>query len=129
MRHAAAVIVLAWACAQSSAREFVLNVEPRRSTGLTVRTAGAHVGRQGAVVTYVLSAEAQVRARVMNIAGKPIRTLTRNATAAAGSNTLMWNLASDLNTRVPNGCYLVQIEASTQDGQRASALQTIVVER
>jgi len=114
---------------QGGARQFVLKVEPRRSTGLTIRTAGAQVGRQGAVVTYVLSAEAKVRARVMNIAGKPIRTLTRNATAAAGSNTLMWNLSSDLNTRVPNGCYLVEIEASTQDGQRANALQTIVVER
>jgi hypothetical protein len=114
---------------QGGAREFVLKVEPRKTTGLTVRTAGANVRPQGASITYVLSADADVKARVINISGRLIRTLTRNKAVAAGSNTLKWDLTSDLRTRVPNGLYLVEIEAVTQDGQCARAIERVPVAR
>jgi hypothetical protein len=114
---------------QGGTREFRLEVKPRRSAGLTVRPAGAQVKGNVAAVSYVLSSEAAVSARVLNLIGRPIRTLARGTSAAAGTNTLSWDLTSDAHTKVARGSYLVEIEAVTQDGQRATAIQPLIVNR
>jgi len=114
---------------QGGAREFRLQVKPRTSAGLTLRPAGAQVKGAVAAVSYVLSADAEVSARVLNVGGRLVRTLGQGASAPAGTNTLTWDLTSDAQTRVPSGRYLVQIEAVTQDGQRATIIQSILVDR
>ncbi|MBM3473205.1 MAG: hypothetical protein FJX75_08065, partial [Armatimonadetes bacterium] len=110
-------------------REFRLEVKPRTAAGLTIRTTGVQVRPNLAAVSYTVAADAEITAEVLNVAGRPIRTLTRGSSVAAGANTLNWDLKSEAQTRVPAGRYLVRIEAATPDGQRASALQTVFVNR
>ncbi len=114
---------------QGGARAFRLEVSARVTGGLTVRAAGANLGHQGAAITYVLSQPAQVRAQVLNMAGRLVRTLSQADAVDAGTNTLLWDLSSDAHTLVPGGRYLVVIEATTPDGQRARALQNLSVTR
>jgi len=54
----------------------------------------------GAQITFSLSSAAQVQARILNIAGRPIRTLCLAKDCEAGTNTLLWNAQSDQGLRV-----------------------------
>jgi hypothetical protein len=114
---------------QGGARAFRLEISRRVTGGLTVRAAGANLGHQGASITYVLNQAAQVRAQVLNMAGRVVRTLSQGDTVDTGTNTLIWDLSSDAHTLVPGGRYMVVIEATTPDGQRARAMQNIIVSR
>ncbi len=79
----------------------------------------------GAQITFTLSAAAQVHARVLNIAGRPIKTLCHWKDCEAGTNTLLWNAQSDSGLPVPNGTYLVQVCAGADDGRQARALAQV----
>ena len=47
----------------------------------------------------------------------------------AGSSQIVWNLASDRGTRVPNGTYLIRIQARAEDGQAVSTIRPLRVDR
>ena len=83
----------------------------------------------GAQLTFSLSSSAQVRARVLNIAGRPVKTLCTARDSEAGSNTLLWNAMSDQGLAVPGGTYLVEVAASAPDGSQTRALTQLRVER
>ncbi len=83
----------------------------------------------GAEVVFSLSAPAEVAAQVVNIAGRPVRTLCRAKDCDAGANTLAWNTLSDNGLAVPNGTYLVRIEARTAAGEVARGLATVSLRR
>jgi hypothetical protein len=110
-------------------REFRIEVKPRAAAGLTIRTTGVQMRPGLAAVSYMVATDAKISAEVVNVAGRPIRMLTRGQSVGAGANTLNWDLKSDAQTRVPAGRYLVRIEAVTPDGQRAQAVGTILVNR
>jgi hypothetical protein len=114
---------------QGGARQFRLEVTPRTTAGLTLRTTGAQPNPAAVAVSYVVSADATITAEVLNLAGRKVATLTRGATVSAGTNALTWNLTSENGTKVPAGRYLVRLEAATADGQRAFAVQSILVNR
>jgi len=95
-----------------------------------VVSATASQATSGAVaVTYTLSRDASVQVVVMNIAGRPVRTLVQDALRPAGSSQIVWNLASDRGTRVPNGTYLIRIQARAEDGQAVSTIRPLRVDR
>ena len=81
----------------------------------------------GAQVAFVLSAPGEVGARVLNIAGRPVKTLCAARDCEAGANTLLWNATSDHGTTVPNGMYLVEVTARGKDGSQARALAAVRV--
>ncbi len=83
----------------------------------------------GAQITFTLSAAAQVHARVLNIAGRPIKTLCHWRGCEAGTNTLLWNAASDGGLSVPNGTYLVEVTVRAEDGAQARALSQVSLQR
>jgi hypothetical protein len=83
----------------------------------------------GAQVQFGLSSAAQVDARVLNIAGRPIKTICTAKACEAGTNTLLWNAMSDGGLRVPNGVYLVDVAARTDDGGQSKALTQVRVGR
>jgi flagellar hook assembly protein FlgD len=100
------------------------------AAGVAITSAAAAPLASGAVqVTYTLSAPAQVRARVMNIAGRPIRTVAAQQEAAAGANTLLWDGRSDAGVAVPNGAYFVELLAQTADGAQARVLASAHLNR
>jgi hypothetical protein len=83
----------------------------------------------GAHITFGLSSAAQVEARILNIAGRPVRTLCHAKDCEAGTNTLLWNADSDRGLAVPNGTYLVEVTAKAEDGPQARALGQVRVSR
>ncbi len=93
-------------------------------TGTSVRETAA-----GAQVTFSLSSAAQVQARILNMAGRPVRTLCRAHECEAGRNTLVWNALADDGLPVPNGIYVVELTATAEEGQQARALSRVTLAR
>ena len=85
--------------------------------------------RQGVEVTYVLSADAAVTATVLNVAGRPIRDLVQDKPQSAGRATLLWDLRASDGLPVPNGAYLVELAARSEDGQLARGVSRVSVFR
>jgi hypothetical protein len=83
----------------------------------------------GAQVVLSLTAPAGVDARVLNIAGRPVRTLCQGKAFAAGAGTLLWNARSDTGLSVPGGTYLIEITARAADGSCSRALATVRLSR
>lgn len=79
----------------------------------------------GTQITFALSSSAQVQARILNVAGRPIKTLCRAKECAAGTNTLVWNAQSDQGLPVPNGTYLAEVTAKTAGGAQARELAQV----
>jgi len=102
----------------------VTTAAPTALTGLTAAPTNA-----GVQVTFTLSAAAQVEARVLNIAGRPIAALCHARDCAAGTNALLWNARSDSGLPAPNGTYLIEVDAKAADGSRSRALTTVRLQR
>ena len=83
----------------------------------------------GAQLTFTLTSAASVSARVLNIAGRPVKTLFTSRDCGAGTNTLLWNATSDRGTSVPNGTYLVEVAANGPDGGVARGLARAIIRR
>ena len=84
---------------------------------------------RGAQIVFTLSAPAEVQAEVLNIAGRPVRLITRGTPLEAGTQTMVWTGQSDAGLAVPNGTYLVRVTARSQDGASSQALGTVVIRR
>ncbi len=110
--------------------KMVTTVEGAASTGaMHITGLMAVPTSMGAQVQYALSSAAQVDARVLNIAGRPIRTLCTARDCKAGTNRLIWNAQADNGLRVPNGQYLVELLARTPDGALARRLTQVRIDR
>ena len=83
----------------------------------------------GAQVTFTLSSAAEVSARVLNLAGRPVRTLCRGMECEAGTNTLVWNGRSDAGVVVPRGTYLVEVTARDAEGGESRMLGRVGMDR
>ncbi|MHB8997484.1 MAG: FlgD immunoglobulin-like domain containing protein [Armatimonadota bacterium] len=94
---------------------------------LTSVTAQAKTGSMA--MTYNLSASAEVTARVLNIAGRPVRVLQAGNLQAAGTNMMLWNYSDQTGKKVPAGTYLLKLTARGDDGREVQALQTLAVQR
>jgi hypothetical protein len=79
----------------------------------------------GAQVTFTLADGADVTAEVLNVAGRPVRTLCTDRACEAGRNALLWNAQSDQGLRVPNGVYLIRVTARDEAGGQSTALATV----
>jgi hypothetical protein len=83
----------------------------------------------GAQVSFSLASAATVEAHVLNLAGRPVRTLCQGKTFDAGTNTLLWNARSDQGLPVPGGSYLIEVTARGADGSQSRALATVRINR
>jgi hypothetical protein len=100
---------------------------PTPAPGLT--SLAAVPTRTGAQITFTLASPAQVQARVLNMAGRPVKTLCIGRDCSAGANTLLWNAQGDTGLSVPNGTYLVEVSTKAADGEQARALGQVVIRR
>lgn len=110
-------------------RKFTLEVAPKSAAGLVISAGTASQSGDRASVSYTLSAPATTSVSILNIAGRAVRVLQTGAVAPAGVNTVAWDLRGDSGTRVPAGRYLVRIEAVAENGQAASTVVTMQVNR
>jgi hypothetical protein len=83
----------------------------------------------GVQLLFSLSAPAQVRARVLNLGGRVVRTLCLVTMGAVGRNVLLWNLQSDQGLSVPSGRYLIEVVAGSPGGAQTRALAELTVAR
>ena len=83
----------------------------------------------GAEVMFTLTAAADVEARVLNLAGRPVGTICRSRACEAGANTLMWSGRSDAGLRAPAGRYLIEVTARGDDGEQARAVAPVSLSR
>ena len=96
---------------------------------LSVSSVTAIPTSDGADIDFALTRAANVSARIMNLAGRPVKTLCRSMDGDAGTNTLFWDATSDTGLNAPSGQYLVEITAATEDGQSARALTRVMLRR
>ena len=94
---------------------------------LALTSLAAQPTANGAEVAFSLTSAADVQARVMNLAGRPVKTLCVAAPCEAGTNTLLWNAQTDGGPRVPSGTYLVELVARGEDGSQARGLTQVRV--
>lgn len=96
---------------------------------LAVANASALPTPLGAEVVFTLTRPADITVTVLNLAGRPIRTVCAAQSCAAGLNALTWNGVANNGVAAPPGPYLVEIAASTEDGQAAKALTRVDLRR
>ncbi len=127
-----------WFRARSPIGEFAGGEPNERRGGLTVTdgTTAAVVTAlsafptgAGAQITLHLASDATVDARILNIAGRPVRHLFTGREYAAGASTLLWNARDNSGLAVPAGRYIVAVEARTGDGARARVLCPFSLQR
>ena len=107
-------------------RRFTLELlEPGTEVLACTAVAAAATPTGGAELSFVLSADADVTARILNIAGLPVRSLCQDRLCPAGVNRLSWDGRSDRGTPTPSGAYLVEVRARTGTGQEARGLSTV----
>jgi hypothetical protein len=82
----------------------------------------------GAQIVFSLSAPAEVTARVLNIAGRPVRALAP-LTAEQGLNTLLWDGKNGTGLAAPGGRYLVEVTARGPNGAQTRALTPLHLTR
>jgi len=73
-------------------------------------------------VHFTLSTAASVSVRVLNAAGRPVRTVCLGKPCEAGTGVLLWDGRADNGLRAPDGIYLVQMTAAGLDGSRSCAI-------
>jgi thermitase len=83
--------------------------------------------RAGAEVVLQLSGAATLRVDVLNVAGRPIRSLAADRATAAGPQTLVWDGRSDDGLPAPAGLYLIRVTAFGDDGGRSEAVATVAM--
>ena len=81
----------------------------------------------GAQLTFSLLSAANVTATVLNVAGRPVKTLVADRPMAAGGQTLLWDRSSNTGLTVPSGLYLVRVTARTDAGAQSTSLATVTV--
>ncbi|HJN15967.1 MAG TPA: hypothetical protein QGH10_10770 [Armatimonadota bacterium] len=110
-------------------REFEIELRPANQGALAVIGVLGLQTHQGAEITYSLSADAAVTARVLNIAGRPVRDIVQERVQSAGRSSLMWDLRSATGALVPSGTYIIDLTARSDDGQVSRAVGRISVAR
>ncbi|MGQ9730181.1 MAG: lectin like domain-containing protein [Candidatus Zipacnadales bacterium] len=90
-----------------------------------VTTAVASPTAAGAQLTLGLTDPAWVTVTVLNVAGRPIRTLITDKFMEAGTQTVLWNRRADNGLLVPRGVYLVQVTARSADGSLHRAITSL----
>jgi hypothetical protein len=107
-------------------------ISERYGTGGQVQitsVVAAPTGAGAVQIVFALTSAAEVEAQVVNIAGRPVKTLVSDRSCPKGSNSLLWNCSSDRGLRVPSGTYLIRLTAHTADGQQVSRVCPVNVRR
>ncbi|MGQ9738195.1 MAG: S8 family serine peptidase [Armatimonadota bacterium] len=110
-------------------RSFTVIAETDMGSALRISSVRVRATRgSGFAIDYALSAEAQVQITITDASGKPVASLVQS-TRSAGLNSATWNGRDSKGVVVPAGSYLVRIEATSTDGERARMITPVVITR
>lgn len=127
MRHQSGYVLEAGQTSGSRLLQIVATSEgswAAQITAMSAQTTGA-----GAEVVFSLSAAAACDVVVLNMAGRPVRTVVSGKTMGAGVNSVAWDGRGTTGSRAPSGTYLVRVTARTADGTVSSALRSLRLTR
>ncbi|HUS80584.1 MAG TPA: FlgD immunoglobulin-like domain containing protein, partial [Armatimonadota bacterium] len=96
---------------------------------LTIAGLSAQPTAAGCAVTFTLSAEASVSCEVLNIAGRPVRTVVADRACGSGLTTLTWDGRTATGLMAPAGTYLVRVVASAPTGAQCRTVSTLQLSR
>ncbi|MEN6370894.1 MAG: FlgD immunoglobulin-like domain containing protein [Armatimonadota bacterium] len=116
---------------EGGVRRFRLVAEPRGNdsliiSGLSVNTSRA-VG--SATISYNLSTDASTDVKIKSTSGRMVRSLAKGRGVTRGINNLTWNYRDETGEAVPAGSYLLEVVATTQDGEVAKTIRPFLVAR
>lgn len=115
---------------ETGTRRLQVVAEPRGAAGLRVTSLRVARTRGGSVsISYALSEAAAAKVRILSATGKVVQTLQAGEAASRGVTNLTWNGRDGAGIAVPAGTYLVEVVATSEDGQTARAVQPIVITR
>jgi Tol biopolymer transport system component len=83
----------------------------------------------GAHVLFTLARPARITARILNVAGRPVCLLAREAEFPAGIGTLLWSGRSDAGLLAPGGVYVVEVAAQDEGGAESRAVTRLTLSR
>ena len=106
----------------------ITHVKTGLSAAFQLAALAATTTNAGAQVSFALSSDASVTATVLNLAGRPVKTIIANRPLAAGTRTLLWSGRSDSGLMAPPGRYLVRVTARDEGGGEATALAPLTVD-
>lgn len=114
----------------TGSRRLQVVAEPRGAAGLRITSLRVTPTRGGgAAISYILSEEASARVRILSANGKLVQTLQAGEAVSRGVTNLTWNGRDTAGIAVPAGTYLVEVVATSEDGQSARMVQPIVITR
>jgi len=110
-------------------RRFRLTVERADQAGLQITGFRVQPAREGQsmVLTFTLSAAAEVRAEVRSLAGRSVAVLSPGESRAAGLQQLAWDGRDEQGRPVPPGTYVCEVLGVTETGETAKVIRTLTV--
>jgi hypothetical protein len=96
---------------------------------LNVAALCAPTSAGGAEIALTLSADASVSVEILNIAGRPVRSLMRDRQVSQGVNRLPWDGRAGSGLAVPAGVYVVRTTARADGGDQAVSVSTVTLRR
>ncbi len=104
----------------AGARALQIIAEPRTAGALRIEALNVAPtrSRTSATISFVTSQSADVQVRVLRTTGAAIRILSCRA-VTAGATSLTWDYRDARGAALPAGPYLVEVRATTSDGQSA----------
>jgi len=116
--------------AQAGTRRFALEVRPAAQGALRITGLSARPSRGGpAEIRFAISQPAAVSVRIHNVAGRLVTVLQQARLAARGTVTCLWDGRSAMGTAAPNGPYVIEVSAASDDGQRARSVYPLTLRR
>lgn len=112
-------------------RQFQLVAEPEAGVGLKITGVGVSRTRGGAFnVTFHLTSPAAVTAEVLNASGKPVAKWNPfGGRAVEGMQSLTWRGTDDGGIALPAGAYLLQLQATDDEGRQTRVNIPLVLTR
>lgn len=116
---------------EGGVRRFKLVAEPRGSNRLSVSGLAINTTRAigSASISYNLSADASTDVRIKSTSGKTVRNLAIGKGVTRGINSLSWNYRDEAGEPVPAGSYLLEVVATTPEGEVAKTIRPFLVAR
>lgn len=116
---------------EGGVRRFKLVAEPRGNNMLTVSGLSVNTSRAvgGATISYNLSADASTDVRIKSTSGRVVRSLAKGRGVTRGINSLTWNYRDETGDAVPAGSYLLEVVATTPEGEVAKTIRPFLVAR
>jgi flagellar hook assembly protein FlgD len=115
----------------STTRKFKIVAESGKVGRLMIT--GLNVGKSkaigGVTLSYALSTDASADVKIKSAFGKTVRNLAVGRGVTRGISNLSWNYRDDSGEPIPAGSYIVEVTATTPDGEVAKAVRPFMVAR